>query len=232
MLIEKGKHTFNLKAPYELYETGSTIKAKPLFIYLHGYKQNNILFHKKMEDNLTLNGYHLFVQGPYPLPTKNRPVEEWGAAWYTYDGNQQKFANSLEHTATYLDGILTAVKSKHKTGQTALIGYSMGGYVAGYYALSRFEKVDYLAVLSARIKTELFESSLHKVKGLNILAVHGQRDKSVKEAPQRKEIENLKNHGVNASLRLVEAGHRLDEKITEPMVNWFLENGFTAQHEH
>jgi len=232
MLVEEGTHTFTLQAPYALYRRGNDTALSPLFVYLHGYKQNNILFRKKMQDNVTLNGYHLFVQGPYPLPTKDRPVEEWGAAWYTYDGNQQKFATSLEHTATYLDGVLSSVMSKHHIGQTALIGYSMGGYQAGYYALSRFEKVDFLVVLSARIKTELFEQSLNKMKALNILAVHGRRDKSVKDAPQRKDIKKLKKHGVHASLRLVEAGHRLDEKITRPMVNWFLEHGFSAQHEH
>ena len=230
-VIEKGKQSFKWEAPFELHKTGQRNHSNPLFVYLHGYRQNNILFRKKMENILGLNGYHLFIQGPYPLPTKNRPVEEWGAAWYTYDGDQQKFANSLEHTAKYIDDLLTTIKTNYEIEKTALIGYSMGGYQAGYYALSRLEKVDYLVVLSARIKTELFENSLDKMKGLNILAVHGQRDKSVKEAPQRKEIEKLKNHGVSASLKRVEAGHRLDEKITSQMVDWLLEKGFTQQDE-
>src|SRR5699024_10397072 len=149
--LKSGESTFELSVPYTLYETGSD-RAKPLMVYLHGFKQNSKIFKRLMHPLTELEAYHLFIQGPYPVydRKRNKTVDQWGRSWYLYDGRAEQFVSSLEEAAQFLDRLLEDIYPDINTTRTAMVGYSMGGYLAGYYGLSRADQIDELAVMGSR----------------------------------------------------------------------------------
>jgi predicted esterase len=218
-----GANSFEIEVPYSFIDIGDE-KFKPLFIYLHGFRQNIKMFRTRMEPLLDLEGYHLFVQGPYPIYDRSRDkrIEDWGRAWYLYDGNQDSFRNSLELTSTFLDDLIDDIISKITFTNLAIIGYSMGGYLAGYYALSRSDRVDHLVTIGSRIKTEYFEGQDYNYTGLNVLAVHGKDDRNVEGTPQKRSCNQLAKWGANVTYRELEGAHRLQEKYLEEAKKWII----------
>lgn len=215
---------FEIEVQYMLMDIGDKME-KRLFIYLHGYKQNMKMFRTHMKPLLDLEGYHLFIQGPYPIydRDRNKRIEDWGRAWYLYDGNQDSFHKSLEHTSKFLDQLIDSdIKNEIKFTNTTLIGYSMGGYLAGYYALSRATQVDNLVVIGSRIKTEYFEAESDNYFGLDVLAIHGKEDRSVEGAPQKMSCNQLAQWGANVTYKELDGGHKLEDKYLNVIKKWFL----------
>lgn len=214
------------QVPCKLIQTGKN--PENLLVYLHGYKQNIQILEKKFEKITTINAYHLFVQAPHVLyeQSRKRPLEEWGRAWYFYDGSQQVFIDSMEESSKFLESLLKSVKNQYSVSRTGIIGYSMGGYLAGYFAFSRSVLIDDLAVIGARLKTEVFEQTLSQYKHIKVLALHGKNDESVMLKPQRDEIEKLKQLGYQAELLQTNSGHRIDPEIVDNLHKWLITNGF------
>lgn len=215
---------FEIEVPYMLMDIGEE-KEKRLFIYLHGFRQNMNIFRSYMEPLLDLEGYHLFIQGPYPIydRDRNKRIEEWGRAWYLYDGNQNSFHKSLEHVSTFLDRLIDGdITSKIKFSDMTIIGYSMGGYLAGYYALSRATRIDNLVVIGSRIKTEYFEDEPYNYNGLDVLAIHGKDDQNVEAGPQKRSCNQLAQWGANVTYKELDGEHTLQEKYLNVIKKWFL----------
>jgi predicted esterase len=222
-----GEGTFSMKVPYSLISVGKE-EPKPLVVYLHGYKQNTSDFRQQVSSLLSIEAYHLFVQGPYPVYDRHKKekVEDWGRAWYVYDGDQKQFAHSLEQTSKFLDRILASVEREVEISGTAMLGYSMGGYLAGYFALSRYNRIDDLAVIGSRIKTELFAGDKPSFSELNVLALHGHNDKSVKSLPQKKSCRQLAAWGANVHFKELKEGHRLTGGYISEAKEWFFNAGY------
>src|SRR5699024_10596575 len=144
-----------------------------------GYGQNAIRFKKKVSSLLDIEAWHLFLQGPYIIYDRKhaREVSEWGRAWYLYDGGQTQFRRSLEKSACWIQEIIEKTCIKIRKNKTILIGYSMGAYQTGYFALSRPQYVDDMIVVGGRIKTEYFPQKTYP--DLNVLVLHGVDDRTV-----------------------------------------------------
>jgi predicted esterase len=102
----------------------------------------------------------------------------------------------------------------------------MGGYLAGYFMLSRWKHVNEAIIIGARIKTEVFANKLQEAKHINVLALHGADDKSVFPEPQQKEIETLKMAGFNAHFKSIKAQHKLTQLFTEESKLWLIKIGY------
>lgn len=210
---------FVLQTSFKL--TGKKLsEKKPLIIYLHGYKQNVRLFGKKIANLLSLDAHHLLLQGPYPVydEKRSRDVEDWGRAWYLYDGRQKQFRKSMEQSARFIDGVIEKVSPTISYSTVTVLGYSMGGYLAGYYALSRPEVVDNLVTIGGRIKTEWFSGK--RYKNLNALVLHGTQDESVDASPAQKSALKLKEMGALVTFKTIEEGHRLNEAYVDEARKW------------
>lgn len=228
-ILISGKSSFGIDVPYELIETGKKNMSKPLIVYFHGFKDNIRLFKERCSEILErIEAYHLFLQGPYPIyeSRSEKKVEDWGASWYLYDGVQEQFIKSLEKTSTFIDKNIQDLKEKVEYSRLCLIGYSMGGYLAGYYAMTRPKTVNELIVASARIKTEILENQWEEISNLNILALHGHEDKLVDYKPQRNEIKKLVVAGVKADFQLIKQKHIFDYKFTGPISDWLQKNNY------
>ncbi len=157
-VLISGKSSFKIEVPYKLIETGYS-GEKPLIVYLHGFNQTIDQLQKLTDELLSLRAYHLFIQGPYPIYDRKhrKKVKDWGRSWYLYDGEQDQFVKSLELASEFIQELIDNILDHISANRISLFGYSMGGYLAGYFALSRWKHVNDLIVIGSRIKTELFE---------------------------------------------------------------------------
>lgn len=226
-VLISGKTSFKIEVPYKLIESGKKGK-KPLIIYLHGYNQNIEKFKKLVEPMLNINAYHLLIQGPYPIydNSREKDVSKWGRAWYLYDGKRGQFAKSLEVSSEFIQEIIDNLIDKIDIEKIALFGYSMGGYQAAHFALSRWKHISEAVVVGARIKTELFTDKLDYAKHISFLAIHGKLDKDVLADPQANEIKILQNNGLDATFKLLDKGHLLDEEFVSTAIVWLKEKGY------
>lgn len=222
-VLISGSASFKIDVPYQLIETGEK-GEKPLIVYLHGYNQNIEYFRKKVHSLFDIQAYHLFIQAPYPIynTSRNVDVSKWGRAWYLYDGDQQQFIKSMEEASAFIEEIIDSLPDTIQSNRLCVFGYSMGGYLGGYLALSRHELVNDLIMIGARIKTEVFEDELELSRHLNVFALHGKEDESVLPEPQKKCIDLLKKEGFNAVFKLVGAGHQLDPVYIEETRKWLI----------
>lgn len=226
-VLMTGRTPFKIEVPYTLIESGEK-GEKPLIVYLHGFRQNVKRFRAKMKPLLARNAYHLLIQGPYPLYEENdgRPVSEWGRAWYLYDGEQEQFVRSLELTSEFIQEIIDNILPLIEANRLAIVGYSMGGYQAGYFALSRWKHVNELVVIGGRIKTEVFRDRQGSYDHMNVLALHGAGDESVKSGPQRESAEELAEWGAAVTFREIPGGHRLDADYIGEIEEWLDSLGY------
>ena len=226
-VLVSGKTSFKVEVPYTLIETGEKGK-KPLIIYLHGFGENIDLFKKRCDSLLNLKAYHLFIQGPYPIYDRSRKknVSEWGRAWYLYDGNQGQFIKSLELASEFIQGIIDKLLPVVQVNRIGVMGYSMGGYLAGYFAMTRWKHVNDLVVIGARIKTEILNESFENIQHMNIAAFHGENDDKVQSGPQANEIEMLKENGVKAELNLLNENHSFSEVYLNQIFKWLKRSGY------
>lgn len=226
-VLVSGKTSFKVEVPYFLVENGEK-GDKPLIIYLHGFGENIEHFKERCDSLLNLRAYHLFIQGPYPIYDRSRKknVSEWGRAWYLYDGNRGQFIKSLELASEFIQEIIDKLLPVIQVNRIGVMGYSMGGYLAGYFALTRWKHVNDLAVIGARIKTEVLNDNWDNIQEMNIAAFHGKNDDKVQAGPQAKEIERLKENGVKAELNLLNENHSFSEVYLNQIFNWFKRNGY------
>jgi len=172
--------------------------------------------------------YHLFIQGPYPIYDRSRSknVSEWGRAWYLYDGNRSQFIKSLEITSQFLQDIVDQLLPHIQVTRMGVTGYSMGGYLAGYFAFTRWKHINDLIAIGCRLKTEILNEKWDHLKHMHILAIHGKGDTSVSAENQLKEIDYLKNHDIDAELKMLDEGHRLSDSYIEEVIVWLNQKGY------
>ena len=230
-VLLSGKTSFKIEVPYQLIETGEKSADKPLIIYLHGYGENLKKCRKVFSDCLEISAYHLFIEGPYPIQDRKgeKRVEEWGRSWYLYDGRQTQFIKSMELTSEFIQEIVDRLAELISFNRTCMIGYSMGGYLAGYFALTRTRHLQDLIAIGCRIKTEILDSELtnwDQYRGMRVLAVHGENDSVVAATPQKKEIEFLKSKNIDASIVMTKNHHKMDHKSVQEVKNWLTAKGY------
>lgn len=228
-LLASGKRSFKIEVPYQLIESGKKGEKKPLILYLHGYGENIKTFQNKCSRFLDINAYHLFIQGPYPIydPSSKKTVSNWGRSWYLYDGNRKQFIKSLEITSEFIQEVIDNLIKFINVSKICVLGYSMGGYQAGFFSLTRWKHVSDVIVVGARIKTEVLnDSDYENLKHMNILAVHGSHDEKVSFEGQKKSIEQLKSKGIRSELVLLDENHDFSPKVIEDIYNWFQSNDY------
>lgn len=230
-VLLSGKTSFKIEVPYQLIETGGKNTEKPLIIYLHGYGENLKNCQKVFSDCLEFCAFHLFIEGPYPIQDKKgeKSVEDWGRSWYLYDGSQTQFIKSMELTSEFIQEIVDKFSELLSFKRTCMIGYSMGGYLAGYFALTRTKHLQDLIVIGCRIKTEILDpeqTHWDQFRDLRILALHGKNDSIVLPQPQEKEIKFLKSKNIDATFRTTKNDHKINQDSIREISNWLSEKNY------
>ena len=228
-LLLSGKTDFKLQVPYQLFETGEKGIQKPMLVYLHGFSQNITRFQQDTQPMLSVNGYHLYIQAPYPIYDRSRKkkVDEWGRAWYLYDGDQSQFRSSLDQASRFVRDIISRVKKIVDINRICIIGFSMGGYLSGYHAIHNPGQVNELIIYGARFKSELLIGDYEKISHQNILALHGIDDKRVEPEPQKNEMRILREKGIDARFSEIEESHIFSQSGIEIILDWLNNKGYT-----
>lgn len=224
-VLNSGKTSFKIEVPYRLYQTGETVD-KPMILYLHGYGQDLEEFVDATQTLHKLEAYHLYIQAPYPEYTMVRKGRKWGYSWYLYDGDKGNFIRSLEYTSEFIQGVVDQLASFISINKLVIFGYSMGGYVGGYFGLTRWKHTNAMILTGCRLKTEVVAGDWNDRKHIRILALHGKNDKSVSFEPQQKEMGFLSAKGLHAEMKLLDEGHELSEKYLDESRKWLLSQGF------
>lgn len=225
-VLSLGKTSFKLEVPYKLFQTGKP-GPKPLIVYLHGSGQNIKQFEKTTSSLHALEAYHLYIQGPYADTGSVKHRSEWGFRWYLYNGKQGSFIKSLEYTSEFIQGVIDSLAPMLNINRLCVLGYSMGGYQAGYFGLSRWKHTNDLIILNGRIKSESFAKSRYaKCTHMNIIGIHGKSDEIIPLESQRNSFETLKANGINCRLVEIEGKHKLTSAYIAEVLSVLKEIGY------
>jgi predicted esterase len=225
-LLNSGKTTFKIEVPYRLYEQGEE-GPKPLIVYLHGFGQDINQFEKQTQELHSLKGYHLYIQGPYPDNRTLDRDDKRGYAWYLYGGKKGSLEKSLEYSAEFIQGVIDSLIPFLKITRCAVIGYSMGAYLAGYFGFTRWKHTNELVMIGGRFMEDLFqERNWDKRKHLQILAIHGRNDDIVRFEAQEQSIHTAQKKGLNAQLIGLAKDHKLGKPFLKEAATWLVAHGY------
>lgn len=225
-VLSSGKTSFKVEVPYKLFQTGEN-RPKPLIVYLHGSGQNIESFEKKMKPLQSIEAYHLFIQGPYPDFRKIQHRGKWGFGWYLYNGKQGSFKKSLEYTSEFIQSIIDSVTLRLHVNRLCIIGYSMGAYQGGYFALSRWKHTNDLIMIGGRLKSEVFsEKRIKKCRHMNVIGIHGTHDKTVPAEAQREALDILKEQGVPTRFIEIDSEHKITDEVFDTTLKLLAEIGY------
>jgi phospholipase/carboxylesterase len=153
----------------------------PLLVALHGMGMTAAEFAEMLEPLKNLPVIVLVPDGVYPYEIRTGPHREIGRAWYQYTGDEKAFVDSMERSGRHLKALIRKIRDAYPvdTDRIALMGFSQGGYFAGYYGIRHSKSLAGLIVIGARVKDEVLPKELARSKGLPVLLLHGRKDRAV-----------------------------------------------------
>ena len=185
----------------------------PLVVALHGMGQSAEMFDRILAP-LPRDRFALLIpDGPLPFEIREADGIREGRAWYVYTGDQAAFLESAGVTTGWLLDLVDRVTAEHPIakGPFALLGYSQGGYLAGIAALQHADRIAGLVSACSRIKSELL-GRVNVTRTFPVLAVHGERDRSLAVDRSRASAQALREHDFDVDFREYPSGHRLTEE--------------------
>jgi phospholipase/carboxylesterase len=182
----------------------SETDALPLVIAIHGLGD-------RPEDFLKLfSGFDLPARIVAP-----RAPDPWseGGSWYPLDDRAKKPA-VIRARADMLAGLITREQKRVKTvGKAVVLGFSQGGVLS--FALAAYHPELLAAALPiAGALPEEMPPPVDAVRGLRVLAFHGQADRRMPLASAQQTVDSLKAHGAAATLSSYPGlGHQISEEL-------------------
>ena len=159
--IEEHSHPFQLSTRYlvgELPEPGPA----PLLVALHGQGMSADRFLRILLP-LDKGPLRLVIpEGMYPYEIRREDRIVIGYSWYLYRGDQAEFRAHLARSEEHLRSLLDEIEARHPVDRkrSVLLGFSQGGYLAGFVGLRHRDRFGGLVIASARLKHEFLEKEL------------------------------------------------------------------------
>lgn len=207
-----GTARFQVEVPVELHMP----KLPPdgsLLVALHGMGMSPATFRRRVLP-LAPPGYTVLIpQGPLPYEMRSAGGIRQGNAWYIYLGDEAAFIESMQATEEWLLGMIDRYVEFHGLDPTAvsLLGFSQGGYLAGYVAIRNAHRFRRLVVAGGRIKHEVLLDDAARAAterpDFEILCVHGEEDGSVALDAVEKSVAAVAACGIPTELRTYATGH-------------------------
>jgi predicted esterase len=178
----------------------------PLVLALHGQGMTERTFERRLAPAVARGGLSWWVpRGILPCEVRSRRV---GYAWYVFDGDQAALRASMDEARAYLVGLAGIARRALRPRSIALLGFSQGGYLASYVALSRPDLFDRLVCCCGRPKAE-FVDDLAAARGVEVLVQTGRDDAAVPPDLIAKGVDPLRQAGLAVDVRAYDAGHDL-----------------------
>lgn len=207
-------HAFTLSVPCEVRRPAGADGS--VVVALHGMGQSAERFEREAAPLLPPGATLLLPEGPHPFELRSNDAAQHGPprrgnAWYVWTGDSDEFVRSLARVEAWLLGVIDAeiAAAGLDARRVALVGFSQGGYLAGFVGVRNAARFRALVVASGRIKDEILADAAPAAarSGLRVLDVHGTRDEAVRPEPCRASAERLAAWGVPVDFRTYDAGH-------------------------
>lgn len=182
-----------------------------LVVALHGQGMSAASFARDFLPCLPDGASALVPQAPLPFEQRSAKGIRQGNGWYVYTGETEEFLASMRRTEDWLVRQVEFATADHgfDRGRVSLLGFSQGGYLAGWVGIRHAARFRRLVVAGARIKHEALEDDARRAAGtaLGVLAVHGAEDEGVSPAAARASVEAVAAWGLPAEFRAYPGGH-------------------------
>ncbi|MBZ0137053.1 MAG: hypothetical protein K8I27_11840 [Planctomycetes bacterium] len=223
--IKESTSTFHLECPYTLVlpEGFRRNRAWPLVIALHGMGQYEALIQRAMTPLFDRPWIWLFPRGVYPFEMRQPDKIRIGYAWYLYTGDQDALRESFRVSDNHLMNLQDVIRKEYPISDTAVIGFSQGGYLAGYVAPQHPERFRAGGSIGGRIKHEfLNDVPALAHKSVALAQFHGGRDENVKPALAREALEKCKALGFEDAdyFQDDECAHQISDKLVLEVGLW------------
>ena len=209
------RNAFEIEVPLEVIAPPRNPDGSVL-VALHGMGQSAESFAREVEALLPPGTTGIVPQAPYPYEMRGKSGIRQGNAWYVYTGENESFLASMRTTETWLLGVIAdevARLSLHPA-RVALLGFSQGGYLAGFVGVRNAARFRAVIVAGGRIKDEALVDAAPGAASLPLLHVHGADDTSVLPEPARVSVERMVALGVPAEFRSYPAAHPVLREAT------------------
>lgn len=223
MTIAKNHRSFTQQVPWYWIPPRGEIRS--LLLGLHGMAQEGERFGQNLSVLLD-NGIGLILpSGPYPLEVRGRHGVRQGHAWYIFTGDQPGFRESMQKSEADLLNLIQEIRRDPAlTGLPLdLLGFSQGGYLAGFLALRHSTLFRSCTIASARLKHEFVKEELAASPSLEMLFLHDRKDPLTKPEPVEESQKILERAGVNSSIQWHDDGHALGSQSVDLLVQWLKE---------
>ena len=214
---------FQFEAPWQWLPPKGEIRS--LLLGLHGMAQDSSRMVQKL-DFLRQQGVGLILpSGPYPMEVRGRSGVRQGHAWYIFTGDQPEFKASMEKSENDLLGLIEIVQKEIDNPNIPwdLLGFSQGGYLAGFMALRHPELFRSCVIASARLKYEFLEQELESQPNVQMLFLHDKNDPLTKSEPVEESQKILERAGVISSIQWHDEGHTLGTESLNFLAQWLKE---------
>ncbi|HIG04922.1 MAG TPA: hypothetical protein EYQ08_04210 [Planctomycetes bacterium] len=191
-------------------------------IALHGMGQDGSSILKRLE-HLASRGADIVVpDGPHLHEVRGRDGTREGHSWYIYTGDQPRFRESLIQSESDLLGIVDTVQRESgiSSEKTVLLGFSQGGYLAGFVSCRHRNRFGNCVIASARLKHEFLGDEISSGDLPTILFLHDDQDPLTGPEPVKESIQQLKQAEADVEVSWHSDGHRLGDQSISALQRW------------
>lgn len=225
--IERREAPYTLSSPYDVHAPGGEADGS-LLVALHGQGMSAQSFRRHVMPCVPDGRTALLPQAPLPFEVRREAGIRQGNGWYVYLGDEEGFLRWMDLTGEWVLGIVDTVVRERglDPARVSLLGFSQGGYLAGYLGIRNAARFERLVVAGARIKHEVLADAARAAAGFPLLCVHGDEDPSVSVEAVRRSVDVVAAAGPDAVLQTYPAGHAvLKNPSCQAAVRAFLASG-------
>jgi len=194
----------------------------PMVTALHGMGMNADEFAELLAPLQDLPIILFVPEGVHPFEIRAGGRMRIGRAWYLYTGDETEFVQSMSSSGRHLRTLVDRVIAEHRVDpeRRVLLGFSQGGYFAGYLGVKNSSRITGLVVMAARVKDEVLEKELARASGLQVLLVHGKKDRAVPFSAAKKSMAALEDAGLDVELKAYDCGHHVTAEQVRDVAVW------------
>jgi phospholipase/carboxylesterase len=201
---------FTHEVPVELHRPDDADGS--LVVALHGMGMSAASFAETARAVSPPAASVLVPQAPLPFELRGKDGVRQGNGWYVYDtAESASFLASMRRAEEWLIRLVEFVTVDHgfDRARVSLVGFSQGGYLAGWVGVRHAPRFRRLVVAGGRLKHEALADDGRRAATtpLRVLGVHGEKDEGVAPAAARASIEAVAAWGVPAEFKTYPCGH-------------------------
>lgn len=227
MTVERGSVPVSWDAEWrlDLPDGDPPAGGWPVLVALHGFGDDGPGLAERLGGLSDAPYARLWPDGPFPVEMREDDIRRIGRAWYQYDGDQERFRAALDRCAAFVLEVVDRVAAGHPidAARAAVLGYSMGGYVAGWTGFHDRERWRGVVSLASRIKAEAID--LTGAAGQRVLVFHGAQDRFISAARAEESADLLRSGGAEVTFETWDGGHGLRPEVA-PRVDAFVRDVF------